>query len=99
MQSHTKGANKLYLKAENVKLPDYIPLFTSCYETLNQQEVLIERARTMEDSARQIRHQFQVIADSGFPLPTSTLLRKTVVSVKKGKLICSPQNKFRAQYK
>ena len=43
------------LEAENVQIPDYIPPFTSCYETLNKQE-LIERARTMEDSARQIRH-------------------------------------------
>ena len=51
-----------------------------------QQEELIERARTMEDSARQIRHQFQTIADSGFPLPSSTLLRKAVVSVKKRKV-------------
>ena len=45
----------------------------------------------MEDSARQIRHQFQAIADSGFPLPTSTLLRKAVVSVKKGKFMFSTE--------
>ena len=56
MQSYTNRADELYLEAENVQIPDYIPPFTSCYETLYQQEELIERARTMEDSARQIRH-------------------------------------------
>ena len=67
MQSYTNRADELYLEAQNVQIPDYIPPFTSCYETLYQQEELIERARTMEDSARQIRQQFQTIADSGFP--------------------------------
>ena len=91
MQSYTNRADDLYLEDENVKLPDCIPLFTSYYEILYQQEELIERARTMEDSARQIRHQFQTIADSGFPLPISTLLRKAVVSVKKGKFMFSTE--------
>ena len=92
MQSYTNKADKLYLEAETVKIPDYIPPFTSCFETLFQQEELIECARTMEDSARQlIRHQFQTIADSGFPLPTSTLLRKAVVLVKKGKFMFSTE--------
>ena len=91
MQSFTNKADELYLEAENVRLPDYIPPFTSCYETLFQQEELIERARTMEDLARQIRQQFQAIADSGFPVPTSTLLRKAVVSVRKGKFMFSTE--------
>ena len=91
MQSYTNRADELYLEAQNVQIPDYIPPFTSCYETLYQQEELIERARAMEDSARQIRQQFQTIADSGFPLPTSTLLRKAVVSVKKGKFMFSTE--------
>ena len=91
MQSYPNKADKLYLEAENVQIPDYIPPFTSCYATLHQQEELIERTRTMEGSARQIRHQFQTIADSGFPQPTSTLLRKAVVSVKKGKFMFSTE--------
>ena len=91
MQSFTNRADELYLEAENVKLPDYIPPFTSCYETLYQQVELIERARMMKESARQIRQQLQVIADSGFPLPTSPLLRKTVVSVKKDKVMFSSE--------
>ena len=47
MLSYTNKADELYLEAEKVKLPDCIPLFTSCYETLYQQEELIVRARTM----------------------------------------------------
>ena len=91
MHSFTNKADKLYLEAENVKLPDYIPPFTSCYETLYQQEKLIERARMMEGLARQIRQQFQAIADSVFPVLTSTLLRKAVVSVRKGKFMFSTE--------
>ena len=45
----------------------------------------------MEATAREIRNQFQAIADSGFPIPTSTLLRKAVVSVKKGKMMFSTE--------
>ena len=93
-QSYTNKADELYLDVENVKLPDYISSFTSCYETLYQPEELIECTRTMEDSARQIRQQFQIIANSEFPIPTSTLLRKAVVSVKNG-ILCSPENSFR----
>ena len=91
MQSYTSKADELFLKAQNVEVPDYIPPYTSCYETLYEQEEIITRAREMDDCARDIRQQFQAIADSGFPLPTSTLLRKAVVSVKKGKFMFSPE--------
>ena len=94
MQSYTNKADELYLETENVRLPYYTPPFTSC-KTLYQQEELIKRARTMKESARQIRQQVQVIADSGFPLPTSTLLRKVVVSVKKSKFMFSTKQLLR----
>ena len=45
----------------------------------------------MEGLARQIRQQFQAIADSEFLVPTSTLLRKAVVSVRKGKFMFSTE--------
>ena len=86
-QPYTNRAEELYLEAENVKLPNYIPPFTSCYETLYLQKELIQRAGAMEDSAKSIRHQFQANANSRFPFPTSTFLRKAVVLVKKGKLM------------
>ena len=90
MQSHTNKADEYYLEAENMKLPDCMPSFTR-YETLYQQKELIECARTMKNSARQIRQRFQAIADSRFPVPTSTLLRKAVVSVKKEKFLSSSE--------
>ena len=92
MQSYTSQADKLFTEAYNLKVPDYIPPFTSWYETLYQQEDLILQAREMESNARDIRKEFQDIADSGFPLPTSTLLRKAVFSVKKGKFMFSSFN-------
>ena len=40
----------------------------------------------MEQPARDICEQFHEIANSGYLLPQLTLLRKAVVSVKRGKL-------------
>ena len=91
MKSYSTKADKLFLKAQNVEVPDYISPYTWCYETLYEQEEIITRAREMENSARDIRQQFQAIADSRFPPPTSTILRKTVVSVKKSKFMISPE--------
>jgi len=45
----------------------------------------------MEAAAKDIRKEFQLIAESGFPLPASTLLKKAVISVKKGKLMFSTE--------
>ena len=91
MQSYTSKADELFLNAQNVEVPDYIPPCTSCYETLYEQKEIITRAREMDECARDIRQQFQAIADSGFSLPISTLLRKAVVSVKIGKFMFSPE--------
>jgi len=43
----------------------------------------------MEVAARDVRKEFQLIADFGFPLPASILLRKAIISVKKGRLMFS----------
>ena len=92
MLSYTGKEDELYLEVQNVKLPDYIPTLTMCYKTLYQYKEIIERARVMENSAKYIRHEFYVFANSGFPLPTSTLLKKAVVLwVKQGKLISTGQ--------
>ena len=83
MESFTTKADDLYKEASEIELPVYISPYTSCYETLFQEEELIEEARRMEQAARDIRKQFHEIANSGFLLPDSTLLRKAVVSVKR----------------
>ena len=76
MQSYTNKADELFLRAQDVEVPDYIPPYTSCFETLYEQEEIIIRAREMEDFARDIRQKFQAIADSRFLLPTSDLTQK-----------------------
>jgi len=91
MQSFTSRADELYIEASQVQIPDYIPPYTSCYESLWEEENLIQRAREMESQAREIRSQFQSIAESGFPVPNTSLLRKAVISVKKGKLMFSAE--------
>ena len=86
MESFTTKADDLYKEASEIELPIYIAPYTSCYETLFQEEELIEEPRRMEQAARVIRKQFHEIANSGILLPNSTLLRKAVVRVKRGKL-------------
>jgi len=58
MQSFTSLADELYQQADEIKLPDYIPPYTSCYEILLEQEAVICRVREMEGSARDIQKQF-----------------------------------------
>ena len=43
----------------------------------------------MESAARDIRKKFQEIATFGLPIPSSSLLRKAIVSVKRGKVMFS----------
>ena len=55
MQSYTSAADDLYQQAEEIKHPDYFPPYTSCYETLLEQEDLFSQAREIESTAREIR--------------------------------------------
>ena len=86
MESFTTKADDLYKEASEIEFPVYIPPYTSCYDTIYPEEELIEEARRMEQAARDILKQFHEIANSGFLLPDSTLLRKAVVSIKREKL-------------
>ena len=43
----------------------------------------------MENAVRDIRKKFQEIATSGLPIPSSSLLRKAIISVKRGKVMFS----------
>jgi len=79
-------ADELYCEAFNVKIENEIP---TCYKGLSEQQELLQQARQMEVAARDVRKEFQLIADSVFPLPASTLLRKAIISVKKGWLMFS----------
>ena len=88
MQSFTDKADELYCEAFNVEIPQEIP---DCYEGLLKRQELFDQAKEMEAAAKDIREEFQLIAESGFPLPASTLLRKAIISVKKGKLMFSTE--------
>ena len=89
METYTSQADDLHRQANEVECPVYIPLYTSCYEALWANYELVQQAREIENAARGIRKQFQEIAASGLSVPSSTSLRKAVVSVKRGKFMFS----------
>ena len=89
METYTSQADNLHRQANEVECPVYISPYTSCYEALWANYKLVPQAREMESAARDIRKQFQEIAASGLSIPSSTLLRKAVISVKRGKFMFS----------
>ena len=84
MESYTNQADELHPQANEIKHP---PSHTSCYETMMEQQQLLSQAREMESVARDIRKQMKEIAASGLTIPSSTLLRKVIISVKNGKVM------------
>ena len=52
-----------------------------------EQQQLLSQARKMESAARDIRTQMKEIAASGLTIPSSTLLKKAIISVKNGKVM------------
>ena len=52
-----------------------------------KQQQLLSQAREMESAARDIQMQMKEIAASGLTIPSSTVLRKAIISVKNGKVI------------
>ena len=89
MEMYTSQADDLYQEANEIEYPDYIPPYTSCYESLLEFEEIITKAREMESAARDILKKFQEIATSGLPIPSLLLLRKVIISVKRGKVMFS----------
>ena len=59
---------------------------SSLYKLLRK---FIIKAREMESAARDIRKKFQEIATSGLLISSSWLLRKEIISVKRGKVMFS----------
>ena len=55
--------------------------------TMMEQHQLLSQAMEMESAARDIRTQMKEIAASGLTIPSSTLLRKAIISVKNGKVM------------
>ena len=85
MESYTNQADELHRQANKIKHPVDYPLYTSCYETMMEQ--LLSQAREMGSAAGDIRTQMKEIAASGLTIPSSTLLRKAIISVKNKKVM------------
>ena len=88
METYTSQADDLYQES-NERVPLHIPPYTSCYKNLLEFEEIIIKAREMESAARDIRKKFQEIATSKLPILSSSLLRKAIISVKRGKVMFS----------
>ena len=84
MESYTNQADELHRQANEIKHPSS---YTSCYETMIEQQQLLSQAREMESAARDMRTQMKEIAASGLTIPSPTLLRKAIISVKNGKVM------------
>ena len=52
-----------------------------------KQQQLLSQAREMESATRDIRTQLKNVAASGLTIPSSTLLRKAIISVKNEKIM------------
>ena len=52
-----------------------------------KQQRLLSQAKEMESATRDIRTQFKEIAAFGLTIPSLTLLRKAIISVKNGKIM------------
>ena len=51
------------------------------------EQQLLSQEREMESAAREFRTQMKQIATSGLIIPSSTLLKKAIISVKNGKVM------------
>ena len=89
MESNTKRSDKLEKDAENKRhLTETVP-FSSCYKSLMEEERLRCEARELQDTARSIREKFKEVFEESLAVPIGTLLRKAIVSARKGKLFFS----------
>ena len=87
METYSSQADDLYQEAKKIEYLDYIPPYISCYKTLLEFEETVTKAREIESAARNIQKKLQEISASGQPIPSSSLLRKGIISVKRGKVM------------
>jgi len=68
--------------------------YTSCYDTLLEEKLVMAEAKDLRDTARCIREKFADIINEGFVIPTGSLLRKATIVIRKRKLSFSVINLF-----
>ena len=93
MESNTERSDKLEKDAENICNPTKTVPYSSCYESLKEEERLRCEARELQDTGRSIREKFKEIVEEGLPVFNGTLLTKAIISARKGK-IYFPSNNF-----
>ena len=81
MESYTERFYKLEKDAKNICHPTETVPYSSCCESLMEEERLRCEARELQDTARSIREKFKEIVEEGLPVPNGTLLRKAIISV------------------
>ena len=63
-----KSSRQSLLRSKRNRVPDYIPHYTSCYESLLEFEEIITRARKMESAAKDIRKK-KKLPHQDYPYP------------------------------
>ena len=86
MESYTERSDKLEKDAGNICHPTETASYSSCYESLMEEDRLRCEASELQGIARSIREKFKEIVEEGLAVPTGTLLRKAIVSVQKRKI-------------
>ena len=86
MESYTERSEKLEKEAENIDHTKEAVPYSSCYESLIEEERLKWEAKELQETARTIREKFKAIVDDGFGVPNGSLLRKAIITIQKGKL-------------
>ena len=69
METYTSNADDLYQEANEIEYPDYIPPYTSCYESLLEFEEIITRAREMESAEETFEKSFKKLPHPDYRYP------------------------------
>ena len=96
MKSYTKKSDELEKYAENICHPTETIPYSSCYESLKEEETLRCEAKEPQNTAQSIPEKFKEIVEEDLPVPNGTLLRKAIVSVRKGKITSSIEQLLKA---
>ena len=84
IKTFTSQADELYRQAQEVKIPDYIPLYIICYETLREQKEL-SYPKSKRNGKCCKRYSKKISRNRRIQTANALILRKAIISVKKKK--------------
>ena len=84
IKTFTSQADELYRQAQEVKIPDYIPLYIICYETLREQKEL-SCPKSKRNGKCCKRYSKKISRNRRIQTANALILRKAIISVKKRK--------------